>query len=152
MPSAAALAAANEQLREAVQRRNSAASDLAAGLIKHLLADKTFANATIRAAEDLLPCTLSTQLKTIARGDQWTHTCARLARDRRLLNLVTESRGVSEMALRDSRIANHVVQYSAARKAANEAGMQLRRLTKAARQRPDLREPDAASVSPPHDT
>lgn len=131
MPSAIALAPANEQLRAAAKRRNAAAFDLAGALIKHLLADRAFARATIRVAENLLPCTLSTQLKTIARGDTWTPICADLARDRRLLQLVTESQSLRELALRDLEIASHIVRYSAAKKGVNEAAMQLRRLATA---------------------
>jgi hypothetical protein len=123
-----------ERLRHAVRRRNEALAQLAHGVLTRLYADDGFARLTIQEAEDILPCTLTTQLKTIARGDRWCRLCTRVARDRRLLKLVTHSRRFREAAISDAQIATHFVEYGDAAATANAMGKQLRLLGKATKQ------------------
>jgi hypothetical protein len=128
------LPVAVERLRDAARRRNVALAQLGHAVLTRLYADNGFARLTIQEAEDILPCTLTTQLKIIARGDRWSRLCGRVARDRRLLQLVTHSRRFREAAISDAQVATRFVEYGDAAATANSMGKQLRLLSKASKQ------------------
>jgi len=118
--------AAITQLRDAIDRQRNAMLSLCRALVQRLTADQQFAVLALNEAGKILPCTFAKLLERIARGAALEPLCNRLARDRRLLDLVRGSRPFREAAIRHAEIAACMAECSAAGAAANAAGKYLR--------------------------
>jgi len=132
--SAAEYDAALAQLRDAVGRQQGAMLNLGRALVHRMTTDQELAVLALNGAGKILPCTFAKLLERVARGSALELLCNRLAKDRRLLDLVRDSRTFREAAVSHAEIAVHMAEYSTARAAANAAGKYLR--TNFRRERP----------------
>ncbi len=115
-----------DQLREAVDRQSNAIRNLGRALVDRLVADEQFATLAVKEALQILPCALTRRLERFARGDHWPGLRAKVAADRRLVQLLSKSRVFREAAVSDAIIAQRMAECSSARAAANEAGKRFR--------------------------
>lgn len=119
--------AALAQLRDTAGRQHGAMLNLGRALVQRMTTDQELAVLALNEAGKILPRTFAKLLERVARGSALEPLCTRLAKDRRLLDLVRDSRTFREAAVRHADIAVCMAEYSVARAAANAAGKHLRK-------------------------